>query len=764
MKKVIGIDLGTTNSVVAFKTKNVEVVRIEGNDELTRSCVGLINEQLIVGKTAFNILKRKPEDVILSIKRLMGASIQDSMVKKMIAETKNPFGYYKYGITELKGGTDGAVAIVLGGKQYTPEQISAEILKKLKKEFEMQEGEVSHAVITVPAYFTEKQKNATRIAANLAGLKVSRLLAEPTAAAIAYGVDNLKPGEAKTVLIYDFGGGTFDLSILNIVDGQYLEMGTGGDRWLGGDDIDKTLQEHIYKKLEQEYNLKDVHELIEKLVPKKKFQFLAEIREKTENAKIQLSSAASSNINIISILEDENGDDIDIDITIFRKEFESLIRPFVERSIDLIDNLLKKVHYEIAMIDQILLVGGTSCIPLIKEMLSQKYGESKILSTKKPMLAVAEGAAILAHRLQDEYECPSCGKLVSQSDKLCSNCNFDLESEIRQGGVAEVVHTTKHKYYVEILDEFDEIIEEQEPLPKSVTKVYKTTVFNQQIVNLNIYTDIENNKKQNIAIGYVTLDGDLPKDSDVIVEFEIDLNETMQCSVYPKGQNSKKKKVVLARGNEPTEASRVFNNISNLLDKIETDEFDVEQKEAFFKTAKKQIKEAEKLEPENSEHRNLFFKIDYEINSEFDGLDKLKEVKTQKEEVNALIDRATLMCDQYSALLGTSNTARMKRLIYEIQEQQDVLATVNAVEKLKELVKEHQFIIEIFLLKVASRIASKSNPADANFLLKKHDSVVNFLKNGDYENGIEELNEGWEIAFKYLDEKTEEGFSRFLKR
>lgn len=344
MKKAIGIDLGTTNSVVAFKTKNVEIIRNNEQEELTRSCVGYMNEQLVVGKHPFNILLATP-NLVLSAKRLMGGTIKDEMVKQMITESKKLNGYYKFGITELKGGTDGAVAVILGGKQFTPEQISAEVLKKLKSDFEAKEGEVSHAVITVPAYFTEKQKNATRIAANLAGLKVSRLLAEPTAAAIAYGVDNLKIGEAKTILIYDFGGGTFDLSILNIVDGQYLEMGTGGDRWLGGDDIDKILMEYILNRVESEYNLNDIHRLIENLNPeKKKIKFFQVIREQVEQAKIQLSSTNSANINVISILEDENGDDVDIDITITRKEFEEIVRPFIERSIELIDALLKKVH------------------------------------------------------------------------------------------------------------------------------------------------------------------------------------------------------------------------------------------------------------------------------------------------------------------------------------------------------------------------------------------------------------------------------------
>jgi molecular chaperone DnaK len=265
--------------------------------------------------------------------------------------------------------------------------LSSEILKKLKRDAEEKLGdEVTHAVITVPAYFTEKQKNATRIAAQLAGLKVQKLLAEPTAAAIAYGVDNLKAGDAKTVLIYDFGGGTFDLSILNIVDGQYMEAGTGGDRWLGGDDLDRALQAHILKRISADYKIKNIDALIEKLDQRKRYQFDAQFRDNVENIKIQLSSSMSAQL-IMDGFEDENGEWIDFDITIKREEFEKLAKPFVERSIELIENLLKEVGYDMSMIDNILLVGGTSCIPLIKEMLSQKYGSEKIKVSEKPMLA-----------------------------------------------------------------------------------------------------------------------------------------------------------------------------------------------------------------------------------------------------------------------------------------------------------------------------------------------------------------------------------------
>ncbi len=266
------------------------------------------------GRTAYQLMERDPENTILSIKRLMGGSIKNKGIQDM-----KKSDYYKFGIMELKGGTEDAVAVVLGGKSYTPEQISAEILKKLKTDAEERlNDEVTHAVITVPAYFSEKQKNATRIAAKMAGLKVQKLLAEPTAAALAYGISDLKEGEAKTVLIYDFGGGTFDLSILNMVDGQYMEAGTGGDRWLGGDDIDRILHRVIYKKVEQEYNIDNLEALINKLPSRKKFQFEGQLREKTERAKIELSSANSSRVSIFGLLEDEEGDFIDIYVDITR--------------------------------------------------------------------------------------------------------------------------------------------------------------------------------------------------------------------------------------------------------------------------------------------------------------------------------------------------------------------------------------------------------------------------------------------------------------
>lgn len=251
MAKAIGIDLGTTNSVVAFKDTSVRTITTgPDNEELCRSCVAIDKKsgEFVVGNSPYNSWKKYAPNIVVSVKRLMGAGISDEQVQKMKAQKS----LYPYGIDKLAGGTDESVAVILNGKQYTPEQISAQILRQLKEDASVKLGEITHAVITVPAYFNEKQKTATRKAAELAGLKVQRLLAEPTAAAISYGVDKMEKDEEKVFLVYDFGGGTFDLSILVASGGNFIESGTGGDRWLGGDDIDKALMNYVFEHTNKE--------------------------------------------------------------------------------------------------------------------------------------------------------------------------------------------------------------------------------------------------------------------------------------------------------------------------------------------------------------------------------------------------------------------------------------------------------------------------------------------------------------------------------
>jgi len=718
MKKAIGIDLGTSNSVIAFKDTSVKIIRNKENEELTRSCIGLRREEILVGRTAYLLLKDDPINTILSVKRLMGGAIKDKMVQDMI---ESP--YYEFGITALKGGTEDAVAVILGGKQYTPEQLSAEILKKLKRDAEEKLGdEVTHAVITVPAYFTDKQKNATRRAAQIAGLKVQKLLAEPTAAAIAYGVDNLKAGEARTVLIYDFGGGTFDLSILNIVDGQYMEAGTGGDRWLGGDDIDRALQAHILKHISKDYNISDVNKLIDNLKQRDKFRFKAKFREEVENIKMQLSSSMSAQL-IMDGFEDENGEWINIEITVKREEFEKLAKPFVERSIELIENLLKEVGYDMSMIDNILLVGGTSCIPLIKEMLSEKYGSEKIKVSEKPMLAVAEGAGILSHRLGDEYE------------------------PVEENGIiplGDIVHTTNHNYFIKLKDDYDRIVEKQMPLPYSSTKIYKTTVNNQQVVRIGIYANVEDGMMEKMTMGFYTIEDELPIGSEISFEFNLDLDEIFEVYAYPKSNKSQRRKIVLARGGKD---SKTLDFLADTLEKVFNGDYSQTQQEFFVKSAKKEIEKINKIGVDNHDSE----KWDEIGTTIFTTYERAGEITDSVDEDQLAMLFATVLINEYPDLIGAEDTNRMKSLLAKVKNDDDPLEKIQAMQKLKAITDEYPILITLFTVKMTSDKASKVNPSDGLRLLQMHDQIVNHFRNRRKDEAFELLDEAIELRNIYGD-------------
>jgi len=722
MNKSIGIDLGTTYSVVSFKDTSVKIIRNNDQEELTRSCVGIRNNQFFVGKSAFNILKKDPINTILSIKRLMGGSIKDRMVQQMINSD-----YYKFGIASYIGGTDDTVAVILEGKQYTPEVISSEILKELKRIAEVKYGEVSHAVITVPAYFTEKQKNATRVAAELAGLKVQRLLPEPTAAAISYGVDNLKPGDSKTILVYDFGGGTFDLSILNIVDGQFIEAGTGGDRWLGGDDLDRKLQELIFRKVEQQYNIDDINLLINNLPYKKRCEFDGEIRIQTETAKIQLSATNSTTILIDNILEDEAGEYIDIDVVITREEFEAAITPYIETTITLINNLLIEVHYDLEMIDYILLVGGTSCIPLVKKLLSDNFGISKIKVSEKPMLAVSEGAGILSHRLGDDYELP-----------------IKSESEIKN-----ILSSTNHKYYVKLKDGFSEaIIEKQVPLPLSVSKIYKTTVPNQKIVKVLIHTDIEGGRINEIpeTTGFFTLEEDLPAGSEIVFNISLNIDEVFEIEVYPKNSKNKLKKIVLGRGYKD---SKVFDFISRCLDKISGDSYSEKQREYFMKAIQKEIEKVNTLGTENRNSR----KWDEIGTNTFSAFEQTESLMEDDDEFDYAIIFATILIREYSDLINSANVLKMQQLIQMSQDGEDPLTKIQASQNLKSLTDEYSLLITLFTVKMTGDNLQKSDPVIANTLHEMHEKIVNHFRNDESEEAYTLLDK----ALKLRDDNSQIG-------
>lgn len=499
MSKSVGIDLGTTNSVGAVKRVQTEIIKNLEGEQITPSCVTMRKKNLpfskpsfVVGKDALEWMKQDPENTVLAVKRLMGRSILNKEVQKIIAGK-----HLSYRIQAHSRGTANSLGIVLGQNEYTPEEISSEILKKIRMDAEkFLGGEVLYAVITVPAYFNDKQKHATRTAAALAGLKVQRLLPEPTAAAISFGVDNIKGDEGRTVLVFDFGGGTFDLSVLTISGGQFIEQGKGGDMWLGGEDIDRLLMTHVLTELAKEYDIEDMEAFVERQDVEVRNRFRGELKAAVEKAKIQLSSEDEAYIEILGVLKDDDGDLIDVEVEITRDQFEEMISPMVDNTLRLTRKTLESIHFTPDLIDKVLLVGGSSQIPRVVEAMKREFGPEKVMVHNRPMLAIAEGSAILSHRLAETYECPKCGAEVSQADSKCGDCGFDLEKYIIDEGVFDIVHSAAHDYYIHLENgEKHLFVEKNTPLPCKETETFKLVHPDQKLLHLKFFNMVNDNEE-----------------------------------------------------------------------------------------------------------------------------------------------------------------------------------------------------------------------------------------------------------------------------
>lgn len=366
MKKSIGIDLGTTNSVVAVKKVSTEVLKNAEGEYITPSCV-MVKKRLmrrpefIVGRDALEWIRQEPEHTITAVKRLIGRNFHEQEVQELI--TKQSLHYQ---LATHSRGSANSLALQINGREFTPEEISAKILAKLKADAEAALGdEVDAAVITVPAYFNDKQKHATRTAAALAGLKVRRLLPEPTAAAISFGVDKISGDDGRTVLVFDFGGGTLDLSILTISGGRIIEMGKGGDMWLGGEDIDQLLIDYVLQETAREEDVEDIRALIEQQKPARRNKFLAELKTAVEKAKIALSDQEETCIEILGVLQDKDGDPFDVEVELPRIRFESMMTPLLRSMLKLVRGVIVDVHFTEDLIDNVLLVGGAPVSPAL---------------------------------------------------------------------------------------------------------------------------------------------------------------------------------------------------------------------------------------------------------------------------------------------------------------------------------------------------------------------------------------------------------------
>lgn len=704
MGKAIGIDLGTTNSVVAFKDVSVRTIQTGANNEdLCRSCVAMDkNGNFIVGNSVYNSWKRHAPNIVVSAKRLMGASINDSNVQKMKADKHS----YPFGIQKLSGGTEDSVAILLHGKEYTPEQISAEILRSLKNDANNKLGDVEYAVITVPAYFNEKQKSATKKAAKLAGLKVLQLLAEPTAAALSYGFDNLKDDEDKTLLIYDFGGGTFDLSILTAAGGQFVETGAGGDRWLGGDDIDVILSDYVKEQIENNNNL-NLQELLDGKSEKEVKEFTAGLKADVENAKKTLSQSTSATIFISNYLEDDNDDPVD-DIVVTRDTFESLIRPLIQRTIDLIEELLTKTSISADDLSNILLVGGSSCIPLVKRMLVEKYGEEKVLSSENPMLAIAQGAAILAASMD-------VTKWKDDEDG-----DFD-ENEAPSEG--PVVYTAKHNYYIQLQrngkKELEKFIEDQTPLPYSINRQFSTTVNDQKIVEVKLFSDAEDGTYEKLASGFFTISENLSAGSKLNFTFNLDEDETLRVKVKVVN-TGKSSQVVLGRGNKD---SSCLSEISSSIEDVMSDESISENKKSTFISKVQNIIDViEKSRLKSDDDKWLELEQQVKTAKQF-----AIEPEEQENHLGEIL--ASVLVNNFRQYIDPSDYSEMKDKLSQLRSTTDKFKKESLNQELEDIANQYGILLNVFLYKIVANNAK--TPQDAARANCAFDEMMQALKTGD---------------------------------
>src|SRR5205809_3221977 len=383
MAKVIGIDLGTTNSAVAvMEAGEPTVLENSEGSRLTPSVVAITKGgERLVGQVAKRQAVTNPENTIYSIKRLMGRKYDDPEVQRTLKSVP-------YKITRA---ANGDVRVTMGGREYSPPEISAMILQKLKADAEAKLGEkITQAVITVPAYFNDSQRQATKDAGKIAGLDVLRIINEPTAASLAYGLD--KQGKDEIIAVYDLGGGTFDISILSVGEGVFEVKATNGDTFLGGDDFDQRVIDWIVDEFKKDQGI-DLRQ--DRMA-------LQRLKEAAEKAKIELSSTQSTEINLPFITADASGPK-HLSLNLTRSKLEQLVGDLVERTKGPVQQALKDAGVSPNEINEVVLVGGQTRMPAVQEMVKQVFGKEPHKGVN-PDEVVAIGAAIQAGVLMGEVK------------------------------------------------------------------------------------------------------------------------------------------------------------------------------------------------------------------------------------------------------------------------------------------------------------------------------------------------------------------------
>ncbi len=493
MSKIIGIDLGTTNSCVAVMEggKPTVIPNSEGG-RTTPSVVGFTKDgEILVGQLAKHQLVTNPQNTVYSVKRFMGRKVN---------EVKNEESEVSF---KIKGNSKGEVEIEIPNqkKDYSPQEISAFILKKMKETAEEYLGtKVEKAVITVPAYFNDAQRQATKDAGKIAGLEVARIINEPTAAALAYGLEKKKD---EKIAVYDFGGGTFDISILEIGEGVVEVLSTNGDTHLGGDDFDKKIIDWVVSEFKKSDGI-DIS---------KDPMAMQRIREAAEKAKIELSGTQSTNINLPYITADNSGPK-HLSLNLSRSEFNRMIDDLIERSITPCKSAVKDAKIDISEIDEVILVGGSTRVPAVQEAV-KNYFKKEPNRSVNPDEVVAIGASIQ-------------GGILSGDEDLKDILLLDV---------------TPLSLGIETLGGvMTKLIERNTTIPVKKSQIFSTAADNQTAVSINVLQGERDMAAQNRTLGRFDLVGIPPAPRglpQIEVTFDIDANGILHVSAVDKGTGKK---------------------------------------------------------------------------------------------------------------------------------------------------------------------------------------------------------------------------------
>ena len=470
MAHVVGIDLGTTNSLVAYiRGERPEIIPNEAGKRLTPSVVGLDrSDQLHVGETAKNQITAMPERTVAEVKRKMGTSEK----------------------------------VKIGSREYSPQEVSGLILKKLKEDAEkFLITTLEEAVITVPAYFTDAQRQATKDAGELAGFRVDRIINEPTAAALAYGLDHLD--KEQFILVYDLGGGTFDVSVLEMFEGVLDVKASAGNNHLGGGDFDRAIVEWICKNIEKDFGLDLRRDL----------KALARMKAAAEQCKCELSTVKSTPV-MLPFLAVRGTEPVSFEREMTRAELESLLGDQLRSTLEPIETALKDAKLDKKQISEVVLVGGSSRIPMVQALLAEFFGKEPRRGVN-PDEAVALGAAVQAGL--------KSGTISTERGIMITDVSpFTLGVEVQSGSA-----------YQKIGGIFSPIIPRNSTVPVSKTEVYSTTADGQQVVDIKIYQGESRLVKNNTFLDAYSVDGIPPGPAGqekVAIGFTYDVNGILQVS------------------------------------------------------------------------------------------------------------------------------------------------------------------------------------------------------------------------------------------